>query len=70
MFTTVTLSSKYQVVVPREVREALSLKAGTKLMVSVSDNHIELKPLPPLSDLYGIAPGAADGPIRDKHDRI
>jgi antitoxin PrlF len=36
----VTLSSKNQIVIPREAREALGLKAGDKLLVSVQDGKV------------------------------
>jgi AbrB family looped-hinge helix DNA binding protein len=35
-----TLSSKNQIVIPREAREALGLKAGDKLLVSVHDGKV------------------------------
>jgi AbrB family looped-hinge helix DNA binding protein len=35
-----TLSSKNQIVIPREAREALNLKPGDKLLVVVHDNRI------------------------------
>jgi AbrB family looped-hinge helix DNA binding protein len=41
-----TLSSKHQIVVPREAREALGLQAGDKLLVSVQGNAIVILPKP------------------------
>ena len=38
----VTLSSKYQVVIPRRIRERVRLKPGTKLQVISFDDSIEL----------------------------
>jgi AbrB family looped-hinge helix DNA binding protein len=35
-----TLSAKHQIVIPREAREALGLKAGDKLLVVVHDNKV------------------------------
>jgi AbrB family looped-hinge helix DNA binding protein len=35
-----TLSSKHQIVIPREARKALGLKAGDKLLVTVLDNRV------------------------------
>jgi AbrB family looped-hinge helix DNA binding protein len=35
-----TLSSKNQIVIPREAREALNLKPGDKLLVVVHDNRV------------------------------
>jgi len=41
-----TLSSKNQIVVPREAREALGVKAGDKLLVVVRGNAVIILPRP------------------------
>jgi len=46
MATTVKMSSKHQIVVPREAREALSITPGTRLLVSVQDDVVELRIAP------------------------
>ncbi len=53
---TVTVSSKGQIVVPKEVREALSIKAGQKVFMKVVDDHAEIIPLPenPVEGFCGI----------------
>lgn len=53
---TVTVSSKGQIVVPKEVREALAIKAGQKVFLKVVDDHVELIPLPedPIKGFCGI----------------
>jgi AbrB family looped-hinge helix DNA binding protein len=44
----VTISSKGQVVIPKDVRDALNLKAGAKLMLRQVGHHIDLEaPEPP-----------------------
>ena len=43
--TTVTLSPKYQVVIPQAVREAMGLRSGTKLQVVHYENRIEFIPV-------------------------
>ena len=40
MPSTVKLSSKHQIVVPREAREALGLRPGDRLLVSVRDDGV------------------------------
>jgi AbrB family looped-hinge helix DNA binding protein len=41
-----TLSSKNQIVVPREAREALGVRAGDKLLVVVRGNTVVILPRP------------------------
>ena len=63
---TVTLSSKYQVVIPKEVREDAGLQAGTTLEVLVYDQLIELVPLQALPNLKGIFKGLNTEILREK----
>lgn len=42
---TVTLSTKGQLVIPKEIRKALSLQAGTKFAVELHQGQILLKPV-------------------------
>jgi AbrB family looped-hinge helix DNA binding protein len=41
-----TLSSKNQIVIPKEAREALGLKPGDKLLVTIRDGHLIVLPKP------------------------
>lgn len=43
--TTVILSPRYQIVIPKEIRRKLRLKPGQKLNVVEKDGHIELRPI-------------------------
>ncbi len=56
---TVTISSKYQVVIPRAVRDSLGLHPGQKVAVIVSDGKIEFIPVRPAKELRGILKGLA-----------
>ena len=47
----VTLSSKFQVVIPRSIRERIRLKPGTKLQVISFDDRIELVPLRSMKEM-------------------
>ncbi len=51
---TVTVSPKYQVVVPRKARESLGIRAGSKLQVIVYQNRIELLPLKKAPEARGL----------------
>lgn len=66
---TVTLSPKYQVVIPREIREKLGLKPGQKIQVMVNDGRIEMIPLKPISELRGFLKGI-DTVIDREDDRF
>lgn len=46
MKATVTLSSKYQIVIPQAAREALSLKAGDELLVLCKHDRVVIVPKP------------------------
>jgi AbrB family looped-hinge helix DNA binding protein len=54
---TVKVSPKYQVVIPKKVREQLQLKPGVELHVYVLDGIIRLSPPRSIKDLRGIAKG-------------
>jgi len=65
-----TISSKYQVVIPKAVRERLNLKPKQKLTVIEKDNMLILIPQVSLESLKGIAEGAQTDDYREKGDRI
>ena len=65
-----TISSKYQVVIPKPVREHLHLKPKQKLTVIEKENMLILIPQQPLESLKGIASGADISRYRDKGDRF
>ncbi len=67
--STTTISSKYQVVIPREVRERLHLKPGQKLGVLVKGRTVCLVPIRPVEELEGIAAGASMEGYREEVDR-
>ncbi len=52
----VTTSTKGQVVIPKEEREKLGIKPGSKVMVKAVNDHVEIYPLPedPIEYLCGI----------------
>ncbi|MFN2322938.1 MAG: AbrB/MazE/SpoVT family DNA-binding domain-containing protein [Trueperaceae bacterium] len=52
----VTVSPKYQVVIPKDVREKLGLRPGQKVEAFAVDNRVELVPVVPLRTLRGTYP--------------
>ena len=53
---TITLSPKFQVVIPKKVREQLNLKAGLKFQIFAYQGRIEMVPDEPISALEGRYP--------------
>jgi AbrB family looped-hinge helix DNA binding protein len=68
--TAVTVSPKFQIVIPQDVRERLKLKPGQKLFVWVHHGVIRLEPKRPIRELFGIAKGLQwKDDYRDRADR-
>jgi AbrB family looped-hinge helix DNA binding protein len=65
-----TVSSKYQVVIPKRVRERIGLKPGQKLMAIAKRGTIHLVPLLELDELQGFLKGINTEGYREKTDRI
>lgn len=54
---TVTVSTKYQVVIPREIREAMAIKPGQKVQVFGYEGRIEFVPAKSLKKMRGFLAG-------------
>jgi AbrB family looped-hinge helix DNA binding protein len=67
--STVTLSPKFQVVIPQEVREALKLQPGQKFHVMPYGDHVELIPVRPMRQMRGFLRGI-DTTIEREDDRL
>lgn len=65
----VTVSPKYQVVIPQAVREAMALKPGTKLQVIQFGDRIEMIPVRSAKSLRGSLRGIDTSVPRDR-DRV
>jgi AbrB family looped-hinge helix DNA binding protein len=65
---TITVSSKFQIVIPQAIREQLDLRPGTRLGVTRHGRSIELVPIPTLealqAELKGIDTTIVDEPER------
>ena len=66
---TVTVSPKFQVVIPKEVRESMGIISGQKVQMLTYCNRIELIPIKPMSEMKGFLKGIDTTVPRDK-DRI
>lgn len=65
---TLTISPKFQVVIPKSIRELLSLKPGQKVQAVVYNNRIELIPVRPVSQMRGFLKGI-DTHVEREDDR-
>ena len=65
-----TISSKYQVVIPKEARKRLQLKPQQKLMVIEKGGILFLIPQRSIETLRGIVPGVKVEGYRQKKDRF
>ena len=66
---TVTLSPKFQVVIPKRVRERMSLRAGERMEVISFDDRIELVPIRPMREMRGFLHGLDPSFERERRDR-
>lgn len=65
----VTVSPKFQVVIPKDVRESMGITSGQKVQMLTYCNRIELIPIKPMSEMKGFLKGIDTEVPRDK-DRI
>jgi AbrB family looped-hinge helix DNA binding protein len=66
---TVTVSPKYQVVIPKSIRDTLQLKPGQKMRVIEYDGRIEMIPDRDISELRGFIKGI-NTDIQRENDRL
>jgi AbrB family looped-hinge helix DNA binding protein len=64
----VTISSKYQVVIPREVRKQFNLKPGQKLMFIPYNGTLRVVVVPPIKKARGMLKGMNTANIREEVD--
>ena len=66
---TVTISPKFQVVIPKAIRDRLKLKAGQRVQAIAYDDRIELVPVRPAKALRGAFAGL-DTSVPREGDRL
>ena len=69
MTATATLSSKFQISIPKAVREEAQWKAGQEFVFIPKGKGVLVIPVPELGELAGIAKGARKEGYRDRKDR-
>ncbi len=68
--TTVTVSPKFQIVIPKEIREKLKLRPGQQIILLELNGAITAIPVRPLRELRGIAKGMSLEGLREKTERF
>jgi AbrB family looped-hinge helix DNA binding protein len=69
VMTTVTISPKYQVVIPKSIRESLGLKPGQKVQAIEYNGRVELVPVRPIREMRGFLSGI-DTTVPREDDRV
>jgi AbrB family looped-hinge helix DNA binding protein len=67
--STVTISPKFQVVIPKAVREQLGLRPRQRVRALVVDQRIELVPIQPMREMRGFVRGL-DSRVERDEDRV
>ncbi len=67
--TTVTISPKYQVVIPKEIRMRMKLKPGQKLQILQLGDKLEFLPIKDIKEARGFLKGI-DTTIEREPDRV
>jgi AbrB family looped-hinge helix DNA binding protein len=65
-----TISSKYQVVIPREIRQQFGLKPGQKVVFIPYRKSLRVVIVPPIEDAYGFLKGIDTDVERDEEERV
>ncbi|MEK6801284.1 MAG: AbrB/MazE/SpoVT family DNA-binding domain-containing protein [Nitrospirota bacterium] len=65
-----TISPKFQIVIPKDVREKLHLSPSQRLQVLEKGGVITLVPEVPLKSLKGVLKGMSKAGLREKKDRL
>jgi AbrB family looped-hinge helix DNA binding protein len=66
----VTVSPKFQIVIPREIREKLRLRPGQQIMLLERGGIITAIPDQPLEKFRGILKGMSCSGLREKRERL
>lgn len=67
--STVTISPKFQVVIPKAIRESMNLEPGQKVHAVEYENRIELIPVRPIKEMRGFLRGI-DTTVERDEDRV
>ena len=66
----VTISSKYQIVIPRAIREKRNIKPGQKVHLIIFGNRLEVVPVRDIREARGFLKGMNSDIKREEDDRV
>ena len=67
--TSVTVYPKYQIVIPKEIRESMGIVSGQKVQIMSYQGRIEVIPLKPMKEMRGFLKGIDTTVLREE-DRV
>jgi AbrB family looped-hinge helix DNA binding protein len=67
--TEVTVSPKYQIVIPKEIRESMGIVSGQKVQIMSYQGRIEVIPLKSMKEMRGFLKGIDTSIVREE-DRV
>jgi AbrB family looped-hinge helix DNA binding protein len=67
--TEVTVSPKFQIVIPKEVRESMGIVSGQKVQIMSYQGRIEVIPLKSMKEMRGFLKGIDTSVVREE-DRV
>ena len=67
--TTITISPKFQIVIPKGIRDLLGLRPGQKVQAIAYENRIELIPVRRMKEMRGFLRGI-DTSVERESDRV
>lgn len=65
----VTVSPKFQIVIPKEIRESMGIVSGQKVQIMSYQGRIEVIPLKPMKEMKGFLKGIDTTVVREE-DRL
>ncbi len=65
----VTVSPKFQIVIPKEIRESMGIVSGQKVQIMSYQGRIEVIPLKPMKEMKGFLKGI-DTTVAREEDRL
>ena len=68
--TAVTVSPKFEVVIPKDMREAMGIRPGQKIQLIRFGDQIRLVPVRPIEEMRGFLKGVKVTIERDDEDRV